>query len=546
MAVMNPLLEWSSRAMQSTAQRVRLAACTACCCLAIVTLLSCASLSPAEVEQESGFYYGYGSGATAAEAADEARRDLIWNALTASASLDGRTARVEVSADAVKAFDLPKLKPIAEDKSGDLSTIVYRIKAKEWDKRELARQTVIRTEVMQKLATLETNAGLPLTDRLVLAGELLDRLDSAGLAALLHESGPGSSLVSSGIESFCRGLTTGLSIQASPKDGFIAAGAEITVRVQTRDGKPAGSVPLVVEWMVRGVEPSSSIAKTGSDGQATLACPATQPFRNRSVRLTVATDLARSTPGVAGLVGDAAKAEARYFHLDDIDEFFGAEVLVPGGSFTAGALPRDKRATRKEAPRPAQTSAIFIDVYPVTNALYEMFLDDTGAETLPEYWDNPDYNQPEQPVVGVSFEDANRFAAWLSVRLGVKKRLPTEDEWEKAARGGQDVMYPWGDQSPVDGARANYSGNGRFRATSPVGSFEAGRNAFGLYDMAGNVWQWTSASLAAGAGAARRIVKGGSWMDGPTDLRVSNRRDVDPSKGYVDVGFRLVREASND
>jgi hypothetical protein len=421
--------------MQSTAQCVRLMAYAACCGLAVVMLLSCASLSPAEVEQESGFYYGYGSGATAVEAADAARRDLISNALSTSASLDGRTARVEVSVEAVKAFDLPKLKPIAEDKSGDVTTIVYRIRAKEWDKREQARQAAIGTEVVQKLAALETNASLPLAERLAQAGELFDRLDSAGLAALLHESGPGSSLVSSRIESFCRGLTTGLSIQASPKDGFIAAGAEITVRVQTRDGKPAGSVPLVVEWMVRGADSSSSIVKTGPDGQATLVCPTAEPFHNRSVRLTVTTDLARSIPGIAGLVGDGAKAEARYFHLDDIDEFFGAEVLVPGGSFTAGALPRDKRATRREAPRPAQTSAIFIDACPVTNALYEMFLDDTGATTFPEYWDNPDYNEPDQPVVGVSFEDANRFAAWLSERLGVDKCLPTEDEWEKAARG---------------------------------------------------------------------------------------------------------------
>jgi formylglycine-generating enzyme required for sulfatase activity len=173
-----------------------------------------------------------------------------------------------------------------------------------------------------------------------------------------------------------------------------------------------------------------------------------------------------------------------------------------------------------------------------------MFLDDTGSETFPEFWDNPDYNRPDQPVVGVSFEDANRFAAWLSIRLGVARRLPTEDEWEKAARGGLDAIYPWGDQSPLDGARANYSGNGRFAAPSPVGSFAAGRNAYGLYDMAGNVWQWTSTP--AGAGTGRKIVKGGSWMDGPTDLRVSNRRDVDSSQGYVDVGFRLVREALHD
>jgi formylglycine-generating enzyme required for sulfatase activity len=171
-----------------------------------------------------------------------------------------------------------------------------------------------------------------------------------------------------------------------------------------------------------------------------------------------------------------------------------------------------------------------------------MYLEDTKAERLPEYWDNSEYNQPEQPVIGVSYEDAVRFASWLSAQLGVAKRLPTEDEWEKAARGGREVIYPWGDQSP-DGGRANYSGNGRFRSTSPVGSFEAGKNAYGLYDMAGNVWQWTSTGR---AGTGRLIVKGGSWMDGPADLRVSNRREVDPSKGYVDVGFRLVREVAHE
>ena len=183
----------------------------------------------------------------------------------------------------------------------------------------------------------------------------------------------------------------------------------------------------------------------------------------------------------------------------------------------------------------------------MTNALYGMFLDDTRSGSFPEYWDNPVYNQDDQPVIGVTLEDANRFAAWLSERLGVVKRLPTEDEWEKAARAGQDVIYPWGDQSPAEGVRANFSGNGRFTAPSPVGSYEAGANAYGLLDMAGNVWQWTSTAYgAAGAGAATVIVKGGSWMDGPTDLRISNRRDVDPAKGYVDVGFRLVTEVSDD
>lgn len=532
---------------RSTATRTRLAARAVCCCFAALALAACASLGPAEVERESGFYYGYGTGATDAEASEAAKRDLISNALTESAGLSGsRAHRIEVGVEAARSFDLPKLKPVAEDRSGATTTIVYRITAKEWDKRERARETAVRAELLRELAAVEAASGLPITNRLARAGELLDRLEREGLAAILRESGSGSSLVAARIAAFCRGLTAGLSIEASPNGGFLTAGAAVTLRVRTIDGKPAGSVPLAVTWTVRGAEPSSSLVTTGSDGTVTVACPAARPFLDRSVRLTAATDLARSSPRAADLIAAAAAAEARFFHVEDLDAFFGAEVLVPGGSFIAGAPPRDKRATRKEAPREARTSDIYVDVYPVTNAQYEMFLDDAGAEAAPEYWDNPEFNQPDQPVVGVSYEDASRFAAWLSARLGVHKRLPTEDEWEKAARGGRDVIYPWGDQSPADGVRANYSGNGRFGATSPVGSFEAGRNALGLYDMAGNVWQWTSTPLAAGAETGRLIVKGGSWMDGPADLRVSNRRDVDPAIGYVDVGFRLVREVSHD
>jgi hypothetical protein len=531
--------------MDLMAPRLRLATCAACCCIAAVTLLSCASLTPADVQQESGFYYGYGSGSSADAAAQAARRDLISNALTASARRDGAaTGPIEISADAARSFDLPKLRPIAEDKAGDSLTVVFRMRAKEWDKREAARQSAIRSEIVPKLAALETGAHLPLAERLAQAASLLERLARAGLADVLTERGPGSSLVSARIASYCRSLTTDLAIEPAAKDGFISADAAVTVAVRTRDGSPAVAVPLVAEWTVRGVEPSMSAVTTGPDGQAVLAFPPSRSFLDRSVHLRVATDLARSAPGVSALIAGPATAEARYLRFEDAAAFFAAEVPVPGGPFTAGAPPRDRRATRKEAPRAAETSDLLVDVYPVTNALYEMFLDDTGAAAFPEFWDNPDFNRPDQPVVGISFDDANRFAAWLSMRLGVARRLPTEDEWEKAARAGLDVIYPWGDQSPADGVRANYSGNGRFSVPSPVGSFAAGRNACGLYDMAGNVWQWTSTP--AGAGTGRQIVKGGSWMDGPADLRVSNRRDVDSSQGYVDVGFRLVREALHD
>jgi hypothetical protein len=535
--------------MYQRASRSRVLAGVACC-LAVFAVLSCASLRPADVRQESGFFYGIGQGASASEAAEAARQDLISNALSETARRLGSRERIDVGIEAARAFELPKLKPIAQDKTVDSVTVVYRLKATEWDKRERVREEAIRAEIMQNLAALKTASALPLAERLARAGSMIERLRHEGLADLLTEASGSSSLVVPTIEEFCRQTAAGIRVQVDPEGGFIERDPSIEVSILTPGGEPAGAVPLNVEWSAKAGEPSSSTVTTSADGRAVLAYPAGPGFRNRSVRLRISTAFARSAPGSAELrsVDLSSEAQFRYCHFDDIAGFFGAEAFVPGGPFTAGALPGDKRASRKEAPRQGQASAFFIDVYPVTNALYEMFLEDSKSETFPEYWDNPAYNQPDQPVIGVCLEEANRFASWLSARLGVAKRLPTEDEWEKAARGGRDVIYPWGDESPTAGLRANYSGNGRFTATSPVGSFESGRNAYGLYDMAGNVWEWTSTQLDAGndAGTAKTIVKGGSWMDGPADLRVSNRREADPSRGYADIGFRLVREALHE
>lgn len=528
--------------MQPIAQRLLIVACAVLFCLGSFFMNSCASLAPTEVKQQSGYYYGFGSGATKSEAAVEAKRDLISNALTETARSRGsRKGRIKVDAEAAMAFKLPKLQPIAKDKAGGQETVVVSIKAAEWEKYERARETAIRTELQKKLAALKDGYGQPLADRMMEAARMLDRLSREGLTDLMTAEEQDSLLMSAAIETFCREASTGISITTSPGSGFIGEQTKFEAMITDGDGKPAGSLPLRVKWTAKDAEPASMAATSGPDGKLTLAYPQGESFRNTGVRLSISTDFARSAPGSPALkdIDKASRVEMSYRHFDDAGRFFSGEVLVPGGPFIAGAVARDKRATRKEAPRQANTTDFYIDLYPVTNALYAMYLEDTKAET-PEYWDNPQYNQPDQPVIGISYDDAVRFASWLSAQLGVVKRLPTEDEWEKAARGGQDVIYPWGDQSPTDGVRANYNGNGRFHATSPVGSFEAGRNAYGLYDMAGNVWQWTSTHRVAGSGSL--IVKGGSWMDGPADLRVSNRREVDPSKGYVDVGFRLIRE----
>jgi hypothetical protein len=534
-------------------QRVQRAAITArALAISLVALVavSCASLDPGSFLPEPGWYHGVGTGSSAAEAGDAARRDLVSNGLTGSRDRTGvRGAPIEVSAETARAFALPKLRPYAQKKAAESVSIAYRMKVTDWDKLEDKREAAVRSEIAPRVLALKTDTARPLADRLLQSGQLLGRLRQEGLSELLTEAGPGTPLMSALIESICREQADGLAFTVDPQGGFIETGTAFRVRAAMRDGKSPGSLPIRAAWSVEGAEPVVVTAATDLQGSVRLELPSGEAFRNRTIHLAVSTHLAPTAPSSRAFVDiDAGSAVGfLYHHFDDVQAFFSAAARVPAGPFTAGAPPRDRRATKKEAARAAETGEFLIDRYPVTNALYGMFLEDTSAETFPEYWENPDYNQGEQPVIGVSWEDANGFAAWLSGRLGVTKRLPTEDEWEKAARGGLEVLYPWGDQGPAEGTRANFSGNGRFSSPSPVGSFQTGVNAWGLFDMAGNVWQWTSTTSGQTVGGAPAvIVKGGSWMDGPTDLRISNRRELDPSKGYVDVGFRLVTEVTDE
>jgi formylglycine-generating enzyme required for sulfatase activity len=526
-------------------------ACGALLCFILSGVFSCASTSPDLVKQEDGFYYGYGVGSSPAEAADEAKRDLISNALTATLKARNREAnRVEISIESAKKVNLD-LKPFAEKKEGPAASITYRLKTIEWDKFEEAREAALKDEIRSRLPAL-TNSR-PLAIRMVEALGLLDRLADEGVSELLTLEGPGSELFARKIETICTNETAGIRIVAAPVGGFIRHGTAFSAQALDKTGNGMANLGLKARWSTPDTEPVIVTLKTNSIGNATIEYPAGEAFRNRSVQLLVTTDfaaLAAASPVIKDLDQQFAY-ESKYQHFDDPLAFFDKGVKVTAGKFTAGALAKDKRASKKEAARTVTTGEYYIDTYLVTNALYSMYLHATNAENFPEYWDNSDYNQPDQPVVGVSREDAVRYAAWLSAQLGVVYRLPTEDEWEKAARAGKDVIYPWGDESPEEGDKANYNGNKRFKGPSPVGAFEAGKNAWGLFDMAGNVWQWTATSPTSATQSAAKdgatvtgTAKGGSWMDGPVELRISNRRELIPGKGYADVGFRLVKETS--
>jgi formylglycine-generating enzyme required for sulfatase activity len=218
-------------------------------------------------------------------------------------------------------------------------------------------------------------------------------------------------------------------------------------------------------------------------------------------------------------------------------------VLVPEGSFTMG----DNEGRPDERPAHRVTlSAFRLAVLPVTNEDYAAFLAATG-HAQPRFWDDPAFSHPRQPVVGVSWFDATAYCAWLSDLGGAAFRLPTEAEWEKAARGGAEgAKYPWGEES-FDGS------GGRFQqdATWPVG--HAPPNGYGLIDIGFNIHEWCSDWYDTGYYAVspeddppgplhgeRRASRGGAWRHAVKVSRCSARSSIPPDYRYNDYGFRVA------
>ena len=192
--------------------------------------------------------------------------------------------------------------------------------------------------------------------------------------------------------------------------------------------------------------------------------------------------------------------------------------------------------------------SFYMDKCEVTNSQYAKFCEETGRH-LPEFWGMKGFNSgvdfPNHPVVGISWIDARDYADWAG------KRLPTEAEWEYAARGGLvGKNYPNGDQ--LDSTLANYSLAG-VDATAPVGSYPA--NGYGLYDMVGNVCEWLSDYYAADyyqtsdrenprgpEDGKFKVIRGASWHSGPGCNRVYYRSALQSNWVDFGVGFRCVKD----
>ena len=224
-------------------------------------------------------------------------------------------------------------------------------------------------------------------------------------------------------------------------------------------------------------------------------------------------------------------------------------VCVPAGPFTMGSNDIDDG-------KPAHTVDLpeyWIGKHPVTNEEYAQFVRATGR-AVPEGWqgNKPPSGKEKHPVVNVSWHDAVAYCRWLSEMTGKSYRLPTEAEWEKAARGTDRRQYPWGDQ--WDAKRCNTTEGGA-NSTTPVGQYPRGASPYGALDMAGNVWEWCSSlyqpyPYRADDGredvtaSAYRVLRGGSWSSDRYDARCACRYRGDPDNRYF-IGFRCCACATS-
>ncbi len=224
---------------------------------------------------------------------------------------------------------------------------------------------------------------------------------------------------------------------------------------------------------------------------------------------------------------------------------------IPAGPFTMGTYPTGLRKTDPEEPQRSVTlDAYAFGIYHVTNAQYALFVENTNYRT-PLYWGDERFNSEDYPVVGVSWHDATNFLEWLSNLTGETYRLPTEAEWEKAARGTDGREYPWG--NVWDASKTNTS-ESQIKRLTPVGSYSEGISPFGCYDMAGNAYDWCSdwfhidtykyspADNPMGAVEGRRkVIRGGSWQPrGEYAARCANRAASEPTRANHNVGFRIA------
>ncbi|GJL50386.1 MAG: hypothetical protein NPIRA01_16130 [Nitrospirales bacterium] len=249
---------------------------------------------------------------------------------------------------------------------------------------------------------------------------------------------------------------------------------------------------------------------------------------------------------------------------EDIHEL-GSMILIPAGEFLMG----DNESHGNEQPEhQVWLDDYYIDRFEVAMSKYQEFLDENLKLEPPPLWDDGmALNEAaDRPAVGVTWEAANKYCQW------VEKRLPTEAEWEKAARGTDGRRYPWGHMQPfVDIARYNLGITGWVSYTLTLASVRGGvkgmsvrhglktggKSPYGLYHMSGNAAEWVSdwydryyyedspeKNPQGPETGTRKVLRGGSWEDEPRNIRVTARSKADPKFSDLTIGFRCAKDAT--
>ena len=271
-----------------------------------------------------------------------------------------------------------------------------------------------------------------------------------------------------------------------------------------------------------------------------------------------------ASPEATNAVPSPARVEGEVFRDALKDGGEGpAMVVLPTGRFRMGSPSGETDRDRDEGPVRMVTigKRIAMGRYEVTFAEYDRFV----AATSGRRPDGEGWGGGSRPVIDVRQEDAKAYAVWLSAQTGKPYRLPSEAEWEYAARAGMPKRYSWGDTIACSqasyarrvGQSCNPASNNALARTVAVGSFAA--NPFGLFDMHGNVWEWVEdcyvgtytgapsdgSARTSGCGTnARAVVRGGSWTRLPRNLRAAERSWFFASSRVNHLGFRLVRDLS--
>ena len=269
--------------------------------------------------------------------------------------------------------------------------------------------------------------------------------------------------------------------------------------------------------------------------------PTSAPHVAENTLPSTATQTPRDTPIIAAAPKPPALSTEPPLPLDP------EMVLIPAGTFLMGP-PESVAEPQEDAPHRVNVAAFYLGKYPITFAEYDRFV----ATTVHRKPDDTDtgVGRAQHPVVDISWFDATAYAEWLSQKTGKAYRLPTEAEWESAARAGTTTVYFWGNERGRNHANCNGCGSAwDNKQIAPIGSFAP--NPWGLYDMLGNAYQWTcsawnrpydgSEQRCQMTGNTNRSYRGGSWFDLPNGIRATVRHSLPPTQSSRVLGFRLAR-----